>query len=270
MRRDGWPPQSVVVVIAAVILLALPVGGWLLWRRRGTSVDETWQRVQLSGVLRVGLDASYPPFEYIDHETGEIVGYDVDLARLIGEQLGVEVELINAGFDGLYPALNAGRFDCVICAFPHDPLLTREVGFSTAYFQAGLTLVTQDDELDIATIDDLKGRTLAVEWGAMGDVKGRELQKRLEGLTLAPYATPSDALDAVRRGEADAVLVDAISAYQAADHDSSLHIAQEKITDEPYVILVPLDSPQLLQAINEVLAHFHADSTLIQLRERWF
>ena len=266
MRRSRWPW----VAVAAAILLALLMGGWLLRQRREPPVDEAWQRVQLSGVLRVGLDASYPPFEYIDGETGEIVGYDVDLARLIGEELGVEVELINAGFDGLYPALNAGRFDCVISAFPYDPLLTHDVGFSVAYFQAGLTLVTPADETNITTVEDLEGCTLAVEWGAAGDVEGREFQKRLEGLALAPYATPSETLDAVRQGKADAALVDAISAYQATHHDSSLRIAQEKVTDEPYVILVPLDSPQLLEAINETLAHFHADSTLIRLRERWF
>ena len=276
--RDRWPSQPVVVVVAVVILLALLVGAGLLWQRRGTSVDETWQRVQLSGVLRVGLDASYPPFEYIDQETGEIVGYDVDLARLIGEQLGVEVELINSGFDGLYPALKVGRFDCVISAFPYDRLLTRDVGFSMAYFQAGLTLVTHQPSASVQgtgisdqlSVEDLRGRTLAVEWGAAGDVKGRELQKQLEDLTLAPYATPSDVLEAVRQGEADAALVDGVSAYQATHHDPSLHIAQEKISDEPYVILVPLDSPQLLGAINEALARFHADSTLIRLREKWF
>ena len=265
MRRDRWP-----WAVAAVVVLALLVGGGLFWQRQGTSQDETWERVRLSGVLRVGLDASYPPFEYIDGETGEIMGYDVDLARLIGQQLGVEVELVNTGFDGLYPSLNAGRFDCVISAFPYDPLLTRDVSFSMAYFQAGLTLVVDADEMEIATIHDLKGHKLAVEWGAAGDVEGRKLQKLLEGLTLAPYATPSDVLDALRRGEADAALVDAVSAYQATRHGSSLRIVQEKITDEPYVILAPLDSPQFLEAINEALADFHTDSTLIRLRERWF
>lgn len=265
MRRGRWPW----VAGASVVLLALLVGGWLLLQRRGTPVDETWQRIQLSGVLRVGLDASYPPFEYIDGKTGEMVGYDVDLARLIGRELGVEAELINAGFDGLYPALKMGRFDCIISAFPYDPLLTRDVGFSIPYFQAGLTLVTRSDEGDIATVDDLGGRTLAVEWGAEGDVEARKLQRRLEGLTLVPCPTPREALEAVRQGKADGALVDAVSAYQAIYRDPSLRIAQEKITDDPYVILVPLDSPQLLEAINEALARFHADGTLIRLREKW-
>jgi len=232
-------------------------------------VDEVWLRVQEEGVLRVGLDASYPPFEYIDEQTGEIVGYDVDVARMIGARLGVEVELINAGFDGLYPALKVGRFDCVISAFPYDPLLTRDVGFSMAYFQAGLALVTRSDELNITVVEDLGGHTLAVEWGAAGDVKGRELQRRLKDLALTPYATPSEALEAVQRQEVDAALVDAVSVYQATHHNPSLRIAQEKVTDEAYVILVPLDSPQLLAAIDEILARFHADSTLVRLRERW-
>jgi len=255
-------------MIAAAIFVVLVAGG-LLWRQQQSSVDETWQRVRLAGMLRVGLDASYPPFEYIDGETEEIVGYDVDLAQLIGEQLGVEVQFINAGFDGLYPALKMGRFDCVISAFPHDPLLTHDVGFSMPYFQAGLALVIRDDELDIASIEDLGGHTLAVEWGSGGDVKARALQQQLTDLTLAPYATPDDSLKAVREGETDAALVDAISAYQAVYQHSSLRIAQEGVTDESYVILVSLDSPQLLDAINDVLDDFHDDSTLVRLRERW-
>ncbi|MEA3345372.1 MAG: ABC transporter substrate-binding protein [Chloroflexota bacterium] len=263
MRGRRWP-----WALAAILLAGL-LGGWLLWRGRRPPVDEVWQRVQRSGVLRVGLDASYPPFEYVDQETGEILGYDVDLAMLIGEKLGVEVELINAGFDGLYPALKMGRFDCVISAFPYDPLLTRDVSFSIPYFQAGLMLVVRAGEADIATIEDLQDRTLAVEWGGAGDVKGRELQKRLGDLSLAPYATPGEALDAVRRGEADGALVDSVSAYQATQHDPSLRIAQEKITDEPYVILVPPNSPKFLEAINGSLAEFRADSTLTRLREKW-
>jgi ABC-type amino acid transport substrate-binding protein len=255
--------------IAAAAILVVLVAGGLLWRQQQSYVDEHWQRVQLVGMLRVGLDASYPPFEYIDDKTGEIVGYDVDLARLIGEQLGVEVELINAGFDGLYPALKMDRFDCVISAFPHDPLLTRDVGFSMAYFQAGLALVIRHDEIDIADIKDLGGHTLAVEWGSGGDVKARALQQRLRGLTLAPYATPGETLRAVREGETDAALVDAVSAYQAVYQHPSLRIAQEGVTDESYVILVPLDSAQLLRAINDVLDDFHDDSTLVRLRERW-
>jgi polar amino acid transport system substrate-binding protein len=256
------------VVTAMTVLVALVLGG-LLWQRREASVDETWRQVQLSGVLRVGLDASYPPFEYIDEETGEILGYDVDLARLIGDQLGVETELINSGFDGLYPSLKVGHFDCVISAFPHDALLTRDVGFSMPYFQAGLALVIRDSKLDIATVEDLGGHTLAIEWGASGDVKARELQRRLRDVTLAPYATASAALEAVAQGETDAALVDAVSAYQAMHPHPSLRIVQEGVTDESYVILVALNSPELLGAINDILDDLHDDSTLVGLRERW-
>jgi ABC-type amino acid transport substrate-binding protein len=264
------PSRRVLAIVASVSLLALIAAGWLLWRQHTHPVDATWQRVQHSGVLRVGLDASYPPFECVDEDTGEILGYDVDLARLIGKQLGTEVEVINSGFDGLYPALKMGRFDCVISAFPHDPLLTRDVSFSMAYFQAGLALVTRDGEVTIGSIEDLRERTLAVEWGAQGDVTGRDLRRRLESLTLVPYATPDDALQAVEQGQADAALVDAVSAYEATGARPSLRIAQERVTDEAYVIVVPLDSPLLLAAINEALAEFHEDGTLIRLRDKWF
>lgn len=251
-----------------VVVMALAIAG-LIRNHRKPAVDENWRQVRRSGVLRVGLDASYPPFVYVDAHSGEILGYDVDLAHLIGERLGLEVELINSGFDGLYPALEVGRFDCVISAFPYDSLLTHDVRFSVPYFQAGLALVVADDAIDIATVDDLEGQQLAVEWGAMGDVRARELQARLSGLLVVPHSTASAAVESVATGAADAALVDGVSAYQSLRSYPELRIVQEGITDESYVILVSRDSPQLLDAINDVLDDLLDDSTLVALRQKW-
>ena len=124
--------------------------------------DPFLRRVQEAGVLRVGLDPSWPPFESVD-ERGEVVGLDVDLARAIGYRLGVEVALVPSGWEGLYGALFAGQFDAIISALPYDPWRTREAAYSISYFNAGPVIVTGGA---IERPGDLAGRTVHVEYGS--------------------------------------------------------------------------------------------------------
>ena len=79
------------------------------------SQNETWQRIAESGVLRVGLDPTYPPFEVADG-SGNVSGLDVDLAHALAKELGLRVQLSHFGYDGLYAALATGQVDVLISA----------------------------------------------------------------------------------------------------------------------------------------------------------
>ncbi len=266
------------------ILLLLMVGlgvaglGVWYWLGREEEKDHTWAVIQQTGVLRVGMDASYPPFEEIDETTGELRGYDVELAREIGRRLGLEVQFVNIGFDGLYDALIAKKVDAVISALPYDPLRTQDVFYTMSYFNAGLVLVVKEGETEdalskvegIESVDDLGGRTLGVEWGSDSDAQGRRLVKRLTGLNLRPYPTPLDTLWGLKNGEVEAVLVDAFSAHHFIKHEGGVKIVGEPVTDESYVIAVGPTSTELLSALNAVLLALRDDGTLIRLRDEWF
>ncbi len=266
MRRRAMALLLVVALtIAMGTMTACP---WL-----GGKEDRSLVRVRQAGVLRVGLDASYPPFEEIDGATGEIRGFDVDLARELGRRLGVEVEIVNSGWDGLYDALEAGRFDAVISGLVYDPWQTDRVAYSISYFNAGQVLVVREDaredEEAIAQVGDLKGRTLGVEVGSEGDVQGHELRKRLRDLTLRPYPAPTDVLRAVRQGEVDAGLVDAISARQFIRTEGGVRIVGPPVSDELYVVAVRLEDQALLKAINAALVEMRDDGTLSRLADKW-
>jgi len=258
------------VLFATLALAAIGLTIWLVLTRLGGVEDETWARIQREGIMRVGMDASWPPFEYMDHD-GQIVGFDVDLARAIGQRLGVEVELVNVGFDSLYDALYVGRFDAIISALPYDPLLLGDVAYSISYFNAGQVLVvSKSANQQISKVNDLSGKRLGVEWGSEGDVVGRRLQKETEGLSLQSYLTPDAVLRALTNGEVDAAIVDAVSAYQFIAAEGGVQVVGDPLTDELYVIAVRLDSPLLLKAINEALVEMREDDTLERLQEKWF
>jgi len=267
MRKLVESRRALVVILA---LAAIALAAWFLLARFGGEEDETWARIQREGLMRVGMDASWPPFEYIDELTGQIVGLDVDLARAIGQRLGVEVEFVNVGFDSLYDALYVGRFDAIVSALPYDPLLYGDVAYSISYFNAGQVLVVRADETEISETNDLSGKRLGVELASEGDVVGRRLQKKIEGLSLENYMAPQDVLWALKEGEVEAAVVDAVSAYQFIADEGGVQVVGDPLTDELYVIAVQLDSPLLLKAINEALVEMREDGRLERLQEGWF
>ena len=253
---------------AVALALAAVIAGVLLWRSARRGEDEVWARIQRSGVWRVGMDPSFPPFESLDGD-GQPVGYDVDLARTIAAHWEVEVSFEGIGFDGLLAALWAHKADSVISALPVDPRLTRDVAYSIPYFEAGLLLVVAEGTTDIASPDDLAGRRLAVEWGSEGDVQGRELRRRLSEVTLLPFPHPQDALVAVVAGEADAALVDAITMSRFQRQHGSVHAVGPPVVSVPYVIAMPRQAPRLLEAVNEALVALQEDGTLAWMEEKW-
>ena len=222
-----------------------------------------------TGTLRVGMDAGFPPFEFVAAD-GALVGFDVDLARELGRRLGVEVQFVaNLPYDGLYDALTAHRVDVVISALVVNPARLADFAYSIPYFDAGQVLVAPAGEAGIEGRADMGGRTLAVEFGARGDMEARKWGRRMADLTIAPHQTAAGALAAVAAGEADGALVDHVSALAAIEAGSRLVIVGSSVVEEPYAVAVRQESQRLLQAINEALAAMEADGTMDALLEQW-
>jgi len=244
---------------------------WFLLRTLPEGVDPTWERIVATGEWRVCTDPSWPPFEFVDEETGQMVGFDLDLARLLTERLtpGLRLRLVTVGFDGLYDALLAGRCDAVLSALPYEELRVEDVSYSVAYFNAGLVLLTRWDEADIGELKDVRDRVVGVEWGFVpeGDPRQKEFLRNLE---LRRYDTAEAALDALRNGEVDAAIVDHITALTYLGAHDGLRLVGEPIYDVNYVIPVRPESFRLLQEINRVLLEMRRDGTLEMLQERWF
>lgn len=262
-RHTGWP------ILAAGAGLLVIAAALLLWRTASAPRDRVWEGIETSGAWRVGLDASFPPFDDLDTD-GQPVGFDVDLARAIAARWGAEVQFEGIGFDGLVDAVHAGRIDSAVSALPYQPERTQDVAFSAPYFEAGLVLVTPAVGVDVASVDDLAGRRLAVEWGSEGDVQARLVRRRFPDLILLPGDTPQAALLAVAEGRADAALVDHISALQFMAADTRVAISPEVVVSDPYVIVLPRKAPVLQDKVAEALQALRADGTLDALNARWF
>ena len=262
IRSYGW------LLVALVLILGS--GAWLLLR--APQVDSSLIDLESRGELKVCMDASYPPFEWIPEGAlaDQIIGLDIDLAQAIAARLGVTATLVNVGWDGLYDSLLVGKCDAIISALPYDPTRTEDAAFSISYFNAGPVLLVQSGESPIAGPKEIAGRTLAVVWGSAGDVEASALQRKLRDLAVRRLPDPVEVLNALRSGEADTALVDHIIALQAIYAANDLAIAGEPLTDDLYVIAVRRYETALLAGINESLAAFRDDGTLDALKKNWF
>lgn len=253
------------------IALLLALGLLLLWlvsRLASSDQDSTWQRIQESGVWRVGMDPSFPPFETLD-ERGEPVGYDVDLARALARRWGAELQIVAIGFDGLTDALLAGKVDSVVSALPYDPRLTEDLRYSRSYFEAGVRLVVAADS-PVTGLDALGGRRLAVEWGSIGDAQARKLERADATIQRLTFPGPQEAIQALLAGQADAVLIDGVTLRQIQGAGAALRAVGEPLESNPYVIALPLGAHDLQEEIDSALTEFITNGFLAELEQQWF
>lgn len=284
--------------VAALLLTVLLTTDGLLFQ--GT--DPTWSAMQNSGRWRVGMDPSFPPFESLDAE-GKPEGYDLDLAQALADEWDLQLEIVAIGFDSLPDALRTGQINSVISALPFDPRATKDVTYSDPYFEAGIRLairnadaqhfLAQDaykqfiDEQELGKGENvgnvvrkraaplLKDQQVAVEWGSMGDMVGRQLQRLEATIELLPYETPDEAIAALQDDSTiDAVLIDNVTLRQIqAEHSSTSHAIVgigPAIEGNPYVIALPHKATKLQREINNLLQMYRDTGKLSDLEKRWF
>lgn len=232
------------------------------------SKDGAWPRIEREGVLRVGLDPTFPPFE-VTADSG-VEGFDVDLARALASELGLGAEFVYFGYDGLYDALATEQVDVLISALVIVPGRTRDFAYSEPYFNAGEILVVPDGS-PISEMGSLDRQRLAVELGAQGHVEATQWAKRLPDLTILTYPGAEEALDAVGDGEAEAALVDGVSGrlYLKDRPESTLSRAGDPVTVEPYVMVVRIEDETLLSKLDEGLLKLADSGELDSLIARW-
>lgn len=231
--------------------------------------DTTWQAMQERGTWRVGLDPSFPPFEMLDQE-GRPVGYDVDLAQALAKSWGLEAEIVAVGFDSLLDTLKAGKIDSIVSAYPFDERLTQDYAFSAPYFDAGVRLAVRAGS-PITTVADLSGRRVGVEWGSMGDMLGRQMQRDGVDVTLVSLETPADLLDALAsKQEVDAIFIDNVALRQAQGAGRQIVAVDEPLESVPYVIVMPLRAAELHRNLEASLKLLQANGHLANLENTWF
>jgi polar amino acid transport system substrate-binding protein len=218
--------------------------------------------IHSKGILRVGVDASYPPFAA--RQDGRIVGLDVDVAAALAQQLGLTVELVDVPPANAGKALREGRVDVALGAMRITDAVLSDATFAGTYLTDGPALFAAGETT--ATAGDLAGKRVAVQQDAAAD---RELTADPRGEKLQRYPSLRAAFGAVAAGDADVAVGDAVlGAYIGRDFPSLRYLGQ--LGDaQPLGVAVAKDDTQLEQAVREALDALATGGVLDAVRSKW-
>lgn len=221
----------------------------------GTDKEDTANGSGSEGqVYRVGIDTTYPPFEF--EKDGEYTGIDIDIINAIAEDQGFEIELKPMDFGGIIPSLQAGQLDIAIAGMSITEERKKVVDFSDPYFDAGLSLVVDSDATDIEKLEDLKGKRVAVKNGTTGANFALENEKEYD-FNLVQFNDSPAMFQDVANGNSQALIEDyPVIAYAIAQNDLGLKVVGERLTGAQYGIAVAKGkNDELLEKINAGLAN---------------
>ena len=215
------------------------------------------------GVLTVGTNAEFPPFEYVD-DNGEPDGFDIALIKAIGEKLGVEVEVENMECASLVSSIGS-KIDVAIAGMTVTEERQQSVDFSDAYYEA-VQYVILPEGSEIATAQDLEGKTIGVQLGTTGDFIATD---DIADTTVQQYNKGVDAVNDLINGRVDCVIIDKNPALVFASKFEgqlvALDGAQFDFGTEEYAIALPKGDADLAEKINAALAEIKADGTFDEL-----
>ena len=232
---------------------------------------DAWAAVQQRGRLIVGTSADYPPFAFYTDKF-ELDGFDVALARLLGERLGVEVEFSDMAFDGLAGALQVGQIDAAIAAISVTDARRAMVDFSSVYHVSeDAALARTDSGIALRSLADLAPYRVGVQAGSVFQTWLQEAVVEagvLPADNLLVYTDNNQAIGDLIEGRVDVVVADRLPLEVAARDDAALAIVGRGLNEQQFAVALPIGS-NLTARMNEALAALQAEGVLAELAEQY-
>jgi polar amino acid transport system substrate-binding protein len=214
--------------------------------------------------LTVGSDIPYPPFE--QGKPGNYTGFDIELMEAIAEKLGRKAEFTDTSFETIFRDVAQGKFEAVISAATITEEREKAVDFSNPYYLSEQAVLVKEGS-DIESLEDLDGKTVAAQQGTTGLELAKE---KLGDSEIRPYPEGPDAVNALKAGTVEGVIIDAPVAQNAVEKSGGVEIAEKVPTEETYGIAVAQGETELLDEINKALKEVEQDGTYNTIYETWF
>jgi polar amino acid transport system substrate-binding protein len=238
---------SIVLVIALVGVFAA-CGG-----------DKTEEKT----VLTMATNAEFPPYEYV--EEGKIVGIDAEIAALIADKLGMELQIVDVAFDSIIPGVQSGKYDMGMAGLTVNDERLEKVNFSTSYAK-GVQVVIIPENSDIKSLDDISGKKIGVQTSTTGDIYatgdfGEE--------AITRYDNGAVAVQALVAGKVDCVIIDNEPAKSYVAANAGLKILETEYAVEDYAICFNKEDTELQEKVDAALKELIADGSVQRVVDKY-
>ena len=244
----------------SALLMLLTCGGCGSKKDTASDTKTNSNYTAEAGKLIMATNATFPPYEYKEGET--IVGIDAEVAKLIADKLGLELEIADVEFDSIIPGVQTGKYDMGMAGMTVNEERLEQVNFSDSY-STGIQVVIVKEGGKVQSLDDMgaEGVIIGTQSGTTGFMYASSDfgDEKVKGFTKT-----TDAVAALINGQVDCVMLDnePAKALVAANADAGLSILDTAYTEEDYAIAINKDNNDLLTKVNAALAELKADGTL--------
>lgn len=259
-------------IFAGVLVTAMGFSVVACGGNSDSKVDESAKKNKLeeiksSGKLVLGTSADYAPYEFHMNVNGKdtIVGFDIEIAKEIAKDLGVELEIQDMKFDTLTAALQAGTIDMAISGMNPTPERQEAVDFSDIYYKAEHGIIIKADKKDVyKTKDDFDGKSVGAQ---KGTIQQDLILEQMTKATFKGLGKVPDLIMELKSGNSEAIVMEIPVADAIAKANPEFYVIQEpgfKLdeTEQGSAIAMPKNSPELVEAVNKTLARLQKDGAI--------
>lgn len=220
-----------------------------------------------AGVLRVATEGTYAPFSFHDQSSNELVGYDVEVAEAVAEELGREVEFSETQFDAIFAGLESDRYDVIANQITINPEREERYLFSQPYTVSTGVVVTRADDTSVDALEDVKGKRSAQSTTSSFSEIAREAGAQVEAVEGF-----SQAVTLLKQDRVDVTINDSLAVleYQKSTGDQDVKIAAEIDQPSEQAFVFRKDSAELQAEVDEALTALREDGTLARISAKYF
>lgn len=221
------------------------------------------------GVLMVGVEIGYPPMEYFDTDGTTPIGYDIEISNALAEYLGLDLELVDTAWDGIFAGVKTDKYDCIISSVSITEERQKEFNLTKPYVSNHTVLIVPKDS-GISSLETLKGHSTAVQAETTSDEFMRERSAEMN-VELFQYDKILNCFDDLKAGRVDSVMTDSVAASYYLGDDADLYrTVWENEELEPIGICLKKGNDALTEAIEGALDALYKDGTLGGIAVKYF
>ncbi len=220
-------------------------------------------------LLRAVTDPSFVPFEMLDRESGEMIGFDMDILREVAKRAGFDYKLQTMSFNGIIPALQTGSVDIALAGITITDKREKIVDFSDPYYDSGLRLLVPATDDNISSVNGLRGKRVACKIGSTSyDYLQQQLGKSAE---IVPYPDSADMYMALMSGSVDAVFYDApnVGYFAKTRGQGRVKVVGPLYEGQQYGIVL-VEGSEWRDEVNTALAAMRKDGRYGEIYRKWF
>lgn len=250
------------LVLTVSLLASLGLAGC------GRQAGDQLKDIQDKGKIVFAMEGNWAPWTYHD-ESGELVGFDTEVGRLIAGKLGVEAEFVEGDWEGLFAGLDNGRYDAVINGVEITDERSEKYDFTDPYGYIHTALIVRSDNTEINTFEDLAGKTTANSLNSTYQYLAQDY-----GAEVSHVEALNDTLEMVISGRVDATLNAEVSYYDYMNQHPEAELKIAALTEDASLVSIPLrkgeETANLRQAINQAIKELRESGELAALSEKYF